>query len=142
MKVYKRSVFKFMLSLLSIFVFPPILFIILYTIWGNIWFCGLISLACFLVLLFIILLDENIRFELYEDGKFRYYVANKLKKEYFLQADTYLSCKIVSGNKSETEISLYINDDSIDASPLGAYKFDLMYTDMQTFIEKKPIKLN
>lgn len=138
MKVYKRSVFKIILSLIQS-IFGGLIVGLLVGYFSGKTNYAIISFAIVeVLLLFMIVSSDRIRFEL--DGKkFRYYKKNKLVSEYDLENSKIGYHTVTGGNSSK--LDLYINDDVIHCEPLGRFKFDEMYNDLEKIVGVDIIKL-
>lgn len=91
-----------------------------------------------LILIFMVysaIFSENIAFELYPDGRFRYIKNGKLQNEYNL-TQCQVGYKTRTGRNVNTDLKLQIvpptgESHFIDASPLGSWKFHDMFAAME-----------
>jgi hypothetical protein len=108
----------------------------------------LLGVAAGAVLLFMAFFSENIRFELDDDGAFRYVKRGRLENSFALGL-----CRIGYRRKSQAgifgnnDISLKILDGEgketdLDASPIGTVQFMSMFEKMEKYAikDEEPIK--
>lgn len=135
--VYKRSISKMLTSIVG----API---------GGVIVAGIasffldtkiavgIGVFICLVLLYMAIFSDSIKFEI-EGTTFRYFVRNKVVKEYELKGAN-VSYNIKQSSTAD-DMNLYINGDTIDCAPLGINKFETMFYQIEklTGIKQKII---
>ena len=90
-----------------------------------------VSVFICLIILYIVIFSENIRFELDDSGTMRYFKKGRLQKTYLLEE--YRFGYYSKSDGSKTDITLNIlhvesgTEETIDCSPIGAGKFSNMY---------------
>lgn len=139
-RVYKRGIFKILISLISGIIGSIIVFFIAAYFLDNILYVLGISGLVLILMLFTTLSSDSIHFEL-EGNVLRYFEKNKLKKEYILDENTDLGYKQVTGGSFGDVFDLRINGDVIDAEPLGGLKFHRLYSDIEAIVGTKVTKV-
>ena len=142
MKTYRRSLWILFKGLLM----APCAAVLLYFILNifttsKLILYGIPSLA-FLLLLYIVIFSENIRFELDDTGILRYFKRGKLKKTYVLEE--YLFGYRSRSDSTSTDVTLNIlhiesnTEESIDCSPIGPRQFSDMYDRVKSYTKEEP----
>jgi hypothetical protein len=138
LKTYKRTVFSIIQGLILTPFGGFAVFII-----GNIflpaWLCVILGIAAAAFLAYTTILEENIYFELDEDGTFRFFNRGRLKNTFELSkysvgyhrktewgflGNNNIRLKLLSVDGEETEI---------DAGPLGTARFNAMFAEMEKY---------
>jgi hypothetical protein len=141
METYKRSTFNLVRSIL-IAPFTGIVAYIIAQVFLPERVSFFLGMAAGAVLLYMAFFSENIRFELDDDGVFRYVKRGRLENSFALG-----SCKIGYRRKSQSgilgnnDINLKILDGEgketdLDASPIGTDQFMGMFEKMEKYAIK------
>jgi len=94
-----------------------------------------VAAAVLLMLLYLAVFSENIRFELEPDGTFRYFQKGKLRNSFRLE-----DCLVGYSRKSEGtshDILLQVvclengQEETIDCSPIGLRRFEKMFQEIK-----------
>lgn len=133
--IYKRSIYKLVTSIIATVIVSGIVYFISSNFIRNT-YAIIIGFLFFILMSYFHIFSDNIKFEV--DGtKLRYYLNNKLIKEYELKGSI-ISYDIKQSNYTD-RIDLIINDDVIDCASLGLNKFYDLYYDIEelTGIKRK-----
>ncbi|EFS29143.2 MULTISPECIES: hypothetical protein [Fusobacterium] len=115
----------FLLAILRYFLSPLIMLII--------------SGIAFILILYLTIFSDNIKFVIDEEDKTMIYYENgKVVKEYDLK-NASLSYNMKFGHSAV--IDLIINGEKIDCEPLGERQFEKMYHQLEKLVGVEPIKL-
>ena len=142
MQVYKRSLWVMLKGLLMAPCTAVLVFFVLNMFVGNSLILYGVPVLVFIVLIYMALFSENIRFELDGDGTMRYFKKGKLKKTYKLEE--YLLGYHSKSDGTGHDISLRIlhvesgEEESIDCSPIGARRFSDMYSSLKAHTNEEP----
>lgn len=144
MQVFKRKLWQMVKGL----ILAPFGAVLVYIIGGffteNMTLLGAVAAAVFLLLVYMAIFSENIRFELEDSGTLRYYKKGSLKHEFDLS-----NCAAGYRRKSERgllgshDITLEIADLStgqeffLDCSPLGLGGFERMFAGIESHTPKQ-----
>lgn len=152
MKVYKRTKWKLVKSLMIVPLPPVAVGIVL--LWAlqwfpYIWFFAItvgLPIIIFFCMLYGAIWGTNIRFEIDNEGKCNYYQNNKLKKSYNLKdCDTgYHHVKDANGGTERLSLRITSENgqtDILDCEPIGEKQFRQMFEEMQNFSEVEIEKL-
>ena len=149
MTVYKRTVFELIRGIMSALFAGFAVGLVLSFIVKPMIIALLPAAAVLLVLGYMAIFKENIRFEL-EESQMRYYQNGALKHTFALE-----NCTTRCRFKTETsllmihDIDLYITDSSadpdteipIDCSPIGKWQFSQLYKQIQEYSPETVPKL-
>lgn len=127
MKVYKRSLFKIIITSVQSILGGLLLGLFVYFIFKKEMYSIIAFLLVEAIAFGMIFSSDRIKFEL-EGNSFRYFKKNKLIKEYDLKTSK-IGYKTVTGGYADT-FDLYIDEDVIDCEPIGRFKFVQMYNDL------------
>jgi len=142
MRIYKRSLWVMFKGLIMAPCAAAVVFFVLnFFVQDYLILFGIPGLI-FLVLIYLAVISENIRFELDDLGKLRYYKKGRLKKEYVLAE--YLLGFNSRSDGTTTDITLLIinikngAEEHIDCSPIGERKFSDMYARVKKYTKEQP----
>ena len=149
MTVYKRTVFELIRGVVSALFAGLAVGLVLSFIVKPMVIALLPGAAVLLVLCYMAIFKENIRFEL-EGSQLRYYQNGMLKHTFALEnCTTYCRFKTESSLLMVHDIDLYITDVSadpetkvpIDCSPIGKFQFAQLYKQIQQYSPETVPKL-
>lgn len=141
MTIYKRGIFSMLFALVSIH-FAAIIIAVIVSYFLSQLLSIIIALIAYIVMMYIVIFSENIKFIVDEDKKtLQYFQNGKLIKEYDLVGARLGYNITTKKNQGATRIDLEINDDIINCEPLGQMKFNRMYGQLENLAEVEPIKL-
>lgn len=144
MQVYKRSAWELIKGL----VMAPFGAVLVFVIGGflteNMALLGAIAALVFMLLVYLSVFSENIRFEI-EDGELRYYKRGRLKEQYNLR-DCQAGYRRRSDRSFPPSHDIKLNllhvptgkEYSIDCSPIGVNQFDRMFEEIQKLTGEEP----
>lgn len=137
MQVFKRSIITLIWGVLGGAALAVIIFIVGSIFTNNSMLLIGIGVVVMLLVWYLSIFSEAIRFELDSDGQFRYYKRGKLRNEFKLRECGIGYLRRSSGSTNH-DIQLKILDSNgeltcLDASPLGASRFDKMFAAMEVF---------
>lgn len=142
MQIYKRSIWGMLKGLIAAPVTTVLVFFVLNYFSNSVLLVLGIPALILVILLYITLFSERIRFELEESGELRYYKNGRLKEQLFLpdcQAGYYRK-----SNSGEHDISLKLLNQTtgreigIDCSPLGLRRFEELYAQIKSATTEEP----
>ena len=150
--IYKRTVWYLIKSILLAPLAPVAVFFVL--LWLMQFFPNIgmyIATITLPILIFVFTIynavwNDNIRFEITEDGRCDYYQKNKLRQSYDLTVCDFGYFKLQDANGGIHRLSLRItgqNGEStkLECEPLGKRQFEAMFKQMQSFSTVQPEKL-
>ena len=147
MRVFRRGIFSLLWSLLLAVVGGPFLGFIISWFTEDMYIILIPAILVSLWLLYSAIFSENIRFEIDEDGMFRYIKRKKIEKELNLK-EYYCGyrTKVSDGTTDDLRLNLLKTDDSedkfdIDCTPLGTSKFHKMFFLIEGYCAKSSNKL-
>jgi len=144
MKLYKRGIFSLVKSIFVALFAPVALFFVLSIFTDNALIMYSICAAALLWLLYTGIFNENIKFEISEDGILNYYVRNNLKNTFELKKCTIgYKCKSTNGDADNISLQIITKDieEFIDCTPLGMTKFYKMYAEIEQYTNKQDKKI-
>ena len=142
MKVYKRSLWSMLFSILLAPCAAVVVYIALNFFINTFWILICASALAFIILLYMAVFSENIRFELDDNGKMRYFKKGILKNTYELEQ--YLLSYHSKNGGGGTNITLHFHhidsgkEESIDCSPLGKSCFADFYAEIKAYTKEQP----
>ena len=145
MKVYKQSKWVLFKDIIGAFAGTFVVGLIANIFTSDMRIIILIACAILLILLYLALFSDNIKFE-FANGEMAYYKKNKLKDIYALK-ECGFRYQVKTSNNGTDGISLYvIKDDEetfIDCTPLGQRQFYKMFEQIkeETELDSSPEKL-